>query len=280
MAEGRRTYDVSAAAADPAWTPKAGIELEASRNTFLFLSATRGFKGGGTNLAALEPGTAYRPELAWSFEAGVKRTLPGVRGRVNAALFYVDYRDLQIQSFVAPGFVDVSNAPATSKGIEVEGAVSPGRRFQFLGMMSWLDAVYGEYTAVERNPFTMQVVKPVDATGNRLRDAPRWSGSGAAIYEFQPAGVGTVSLRGDLSRQSRVFFVPSNAAVQSQPAYALVHARATFVPRNRRWEASVYVRNLGRQEYVTATWTASGNAAISGRPGEPRHWGTQFTIRR
>jgi hypothetical protein len=31
---------------------------------------------------------------------------------------------------------------------------------------------------------------------------------------------------------------------------------------------------------VTATWTATGGAAISGRPGEPRHWGTQFTIRR
>jgi hypothetical protein len=97
------------------------------RHTFLFLSATRGFKSGGVNnLAALEPGTAYRPELAWSYEAGVKRTLPGGRGRVNAALFYVDYRDLQIQSFFAPGIVDVSNAPATSKGIEVEAAVSPG----------------------------------------------------------------------------------------------------------------------------------------------------------
>jgi hypothetical protein len=41
----------------------------------------------------------------------------------------------------------------------------------------------------------------------------------------------------------------------------------------------VYVRNLGRQEYVTATWEATGMIAISGRPGEARHWGTQFTIR-
>jgi hypothetical protein len=41
------------------------------------------------------------------------------------------------------------------------------------------------------------------------------------------------------------------------------------VPHNRRWEASVYVRNLGRQEYMTATWQATGRVAISGRP-EPR----------
>jgi hypothetical protein len=77
-----------------------------------------------------------------------------------------------------------------------------------------------------------------------------------------------------------VFFSPANTPVQSQPAYALVHARTAFIPRSRRWEVAFYVRNLGRQQYVTATWEASGDVAISGRPGEPRHWGTQFTIRR
>jgi iron complex outermembrane receptor protein len=146
--------------------------------------------------------------------------------------------------------------------------VSAGGGLQFQGTLSWLDAVYGPYVSVEG-----------DATGNRLRDAPEWSGSGSAIYEFQPAAIGKVSVRGDVSWQSRVFFSPFNDAVQSQAAYALVHARASFVPRSRRWEASVYVRNLGRQEYVTATWNATGGAAVSGRPGEPRHWGTQFTIR-
>jgi iron complex outermembrane recepter protein len=280
IAGGVRAYDVIANAADAAWSPKGSIELEMSRDTFLFLSATRGFKGGGVNLAAQEPGIAFFPELAWSYEAGVKRMLPGGRGRVNTALFYVDYRDLQIQSFVAPGFVDVSNAPATSKGMEVEGTLSAGGGFQFQAMLSWLDAVYGHYTAVERNPRTMEVVSVADATGNRLRDAPEWSGRGSAIFEFQPAGIGTITLRGDVSWQSRVFFSPFNDALQSQPTHALLHARATFVPRNRRWDASVYARNLGRQEYVTATWTASGGGAISGRPGEPRHWGTQFTIRR
>ena len=268
-----RVYDVMAATADDAWTPKGSIELEASRDTFLFLSATRGFKSGGVNIFTDSPGETYRPELAWSYEAGVKQTLPGGRGRVNAALFYVDYRDLQIQSFVGPGVVDVRNAPATSKGVEVEGTVAAGGGLQFQGIFSWLDAVYGPYSAITPGGVTM------DATGKRLRDAPKWSGSGSAICEFQPAAIGTVSVRGDVSWQSRVFFSPFNEAVHSQSAYALVHARATFVPRSRRWEASVYVRNLGRQEYVTATWNATGQVAFSGRPGEPRHWGTQFTIR-
>ena len=275
IAQGIRVYDVTAVVDDGAWTPKASVELEASRDTFLFFSATRGFKSGGVNIFTPEPGETFRPELAWSYEGGVKRTLPGGRGRVNAAFFYVDYRDLQVQSFLGPGVVSVSNAgQASSKGVEVEGTLSPGAGFQFLGILSWLDAAYGQYTADGPGGVTM------DAAGNRLSNAPHWSGSGSAIYEFQPADRGTVFIRGDVSWQSLAFFTPFNTALQSQPGYALVHARASFVPRSRRWEASAYVRNLGRQEYVTATWEATGRVAISGRPGEPRHWGVQFTIRR
>ncbi len=268
-------YHVIDATVDDAWTPKGSLEFEAARDTFLFVSATRGFKSGGINITARQPGSPFRPELAWSYEGGLKRTLFGGRGRVNASFFYVDYRDLQVVSFLDAGELDISNAGrATSKGLEVEGTLSPGRGLQFIGILSRLDAAYDRYKAVERG------AGQFDAAGNRLREAPEWSGSGSAVYEFKPLGVGTASLRGDVSWQSRVFFSPSNTAVQSQAAYALVHARTTFVPRNRRWDVSVYVRNIGRQEYVTATWEATGNIAISGRPGEPRQWGTQFTIRR
>jgi iron complex outermembrane receptor protein len=134
IAEGRRSYDANSTADDAAWTPKASIELETSRDTFLFLSATRGFKSGGVNIAAEVPGSTFRPELAWSYEAGVKRTLPGGRGRVNAALFYVDYRDLQVESIVGPAVLDVSNAPATSKGLEVEGTISAPGGLQYQGI--------------------------------------------------------------------------------------------------------------------------------------------------
>jgi iron complex outermembrane receptor protein len=259
---------------DDAWTPKAGIELRAVRDTFVYVSATRGFKSGGVNVTAVKPGGAFGPELAWSYETGLKRTLADGRGHVNAALFYIDYRDLQVHSFVGPGVIDVSNAGhASSRGLEVEGAASLGRGLQLAGMLSWLDATYGEYDAFER------VYGRVDASGKRLRNAPEWSGSGSAVYERHIARGGRLTVRGDVSWQSQVFFTPLNLDVHSQPAYGLVHLRTAFEPRSKRWELAVYVRNVGRQEHVTATWDATADLAISGRPGEPRHWGTQFTIR-
>jgi iron complex outermembrane receptor protein len=76
-----------------------------------------------------------------------------------------------------------------------------------------------------------------------------------------------------------VFFTPSNDAIETQRAYGLVHLRAGFEPPNRRWEMAVYVRNVRNREYITGTANVP-LPAFTGRPGEPRQWGTQFTVRR
>ena len=90
-----------------------------------------------------------------------------------------------------------------------------------------------------------------DAAGHRLNNAPEWSGSVSAVYEFATGRAGTASLRGDVSWQSRVFFTPFNDAIETQPAYGLVHLRAGFEPRSHRWEVAVYARNLGNRGYIT-----------------------------
>jgi hypothetical protein len=89
-----------------------------------------------------------------------------------------------------------------------------------------------------------------------------------------------LSPRGDLSWQSRVFYTPFNDAIDSQAADGLVHLRAGFEPRSRPVGAGRYGRNVGGREYITGTATNVTLPAVNGRPGEPRHWGTEFTHRR
>ena len=264
----RATYD--------AWTPKGSLQVQASRDTFFYLSATRGFKSGGLNITARRPGGAFRPEFAWSYEGGLKRTMAEGRVRVNAAAFYNDYQDLQVQTFIQTGVVLVSNAAsATIKGLEVEAAATVRRGLQLTGSLSWLDATYDRYEAV--GPGDVRG----DAAGHHLNNAPEWSGSGSAVYELATGRSGTASLRGDVSWQSGVFFSPFNTVIEAQRAHALVHLRAGFEPRSRRWETAVYVRNVGNREYLTgATATNVGFPAFTGRPGEPRQWGLQLTLRR
>jgi len=275
LADPTTFYDYVDDATFNAWTPKGSIQVQASRDSFVYVSATRGFKSGGFNPTATRPGLAFNPEFAWSYEAGLKRTLAGGRVRVNAAAFSNDYRDLQVQSFIRPGVVDVSNAgSATIRGIEIEATAKVGRGLQLAGHVSWLDATYSRYSA-----FVPGRATRLDAAGNRLNNAPGWSGGGSAVYEFATGRAGTASVRGDVSWQSHVFFTPVNDDIETQRAYALVHLRAGFEPRGRRWEVAVYVRNVGNREYITGTANIP-LPAFTGRPGEPRHWGAQFTLRR
>jgi iron complex outermembrane receptor protein len=268
-------YAFSDRATFHAWTPKAGIQVQTSTDRFLYVSATRGFKSGGFNATASAPGRAFGPELAWSYEGGVKQTMAKGRMRVNTAAFVTDYRDLQVQAFIRPGVTDISNAAAaTIKGVELEVAARPWRRLQLAGHLAWLDATYDRYVAIGLAGVTR------DAAGHRLNNAPAWSGSSSTMYELTAGGAGTVSLRGDVSWQSRVFFTPFNDAIETQEAYALVHLRAGVEPRSRRWELAVYVRNAGQREYITGTATNVTLPAFNGRPGEPRRWGTEFTLRR
>jgi hypothetical protein len=45
------------------------------------------------------------------------------------------------------------------------------------------------------------------------------------------------------------------------------------------FQGTVYVRNAGNRGYITGTANIP-LPAFTGRPGEPRHWGAQFTLRR
>ena len=169
---------------------------------------------------------------------------------------------------------NISNAASAGiTGVEVEAAASAWRGVQLAGSVSWLDATYDRYLAVGPGGVTG------DAAGHRLNNAPEWSGSGSAAYEFATGRAGFASVRCDVSGQSRVFFTPFNTAIETQAPYALVHLRAGFEPHHRRWELSVFVRNLANQAYLTSTANIP-LPAFTGRPGEPRTWGTQFTLRR
>ncbi len=268
-------YDFHDTASFDAWTPKVSVQVQAAPDTFIYLSATRGFKSGGFNPTANRAGLAYAPEFVWSYEGGFKRTIAGGRVRVNTAAFYSDYQDLQVQTLIQTGVFFVSTGSATIKGLEVETVAAAGRGLQVLGQFSWLDATFDRFLAVRPGTTT-----EVDVPGNRLTYVPEWAGSGSAVYQFAVGKVGTTSLRGDLSWQGRVFYSAFNDAVESQGVFGLVNLRAAFEPSGKRWELAFYARNLGDQPYVTGMNSGAAFPGYNGRPGEPRHWGTQFTIRR
>lgn len=255
------------------WTPKAAVQLRLTSDAFAYASAIKGFKSGGFNLSTPEVGRAYQPERTWSYEAGLKSTVAGGAGRLNATFFYNDYQDLQVLSFVrSTTVVDISNAAsAVTKGVEVEGSAS-ARGWTLSSNIAWLDARYGEY-------FAAAPTGRLDVSGRRLNYAPEWSGNASAQYQWAVGGAGTAFIRGDSTWRSRAFFTAFNTDIETQRRFGLVHARAGFAPRNGRWDVALYVRNLTNQPFVVGTSNISP-ATIGGHQGEPRRWGAELTVQR
>jgi iron complex outermembrane receptor protein len=257
-----------------ALTPKVGIELRPREALLAYASATRGFKSGGFNLTSTSAGRGYAPEWAWSYEVGLKSTLVGGRARANAALFYTDYTDLQVQTAIAPGVIDISNAAAaTIRGVEIEAEARIARTLHAGGYVAWLDAVYDRYVAVGVGGITG------DVSGRRLTNAPEWSGRAWLEWTTAAGRRGLLTFRADARWQSTVYYTPFNDMIQRQHPYGLVDVTAEFQPARGCCILAAFVRNLTGEDYITGTFS-SPPPAIGGRPGPTRQAGVQLVIRR
>jgi iron complex outermembrane receptor protein len=266
-------YAYTDAISHSAWTPKVGLEVNASNHSLIYVSATRGFKSGGFNITSTQPGRGYAPEFAWSYEGGVKTGAADGRAWLSVAAFHTDYTNLQVQTPIRPGVIDISNAAAaTINGVEIESAMQPSPAWRAGGHVAWLDAIYDRYIAIGAGGITG------DAAGHRLNNAPEWSGRLWLEWNGRIVRAGTLRLRAESSWQSTVFFTPFNDAIQRQRGYGVLDASAELAPRHW-WAVSLYGRNLTNQDYITGTFSTPP-PAIGGRPGLPRQVGVQFTFQR
>jgi iron complex outermembrane receptor protein len=257
-----------------AWTPRFVMEMKLPGGTLAYGSASRGFKSGGFNPSSTEAGRGFAPEWAWSYEAGLKGTWLDGRSRVAAAGFFMDYTNLQVQTPIQPGVYDIRNAAAaTIRGVEIENSTRLGRGLHAGGHLTWLDATYDRYIAVAVGGATG------DVAGRRLNNAPEWAGRLWLEWEGSVAGAGRLSVSADASGQSTVFYTPFNDDIQRQRPYGLLGSRVEYGPADRRWAIGAYARNLTNTDYITATFGTS-QVAFGGRPGAPRQFAVDFTVRR
>ena len=269
------SYSYTDAISHDAWTPKFGVELHPRENVMAYASASRGFKSGGFNATSTAAGRGYAPEWAWSYEAGLKTTLREGQTRLNAAVFYTDYTDLQVQTPISTTVLDVSNAAsATIQGLELEATTLLRNGVQAGGHLAWLSAKYDQYLAVE------PAGGRSDVSGHRLNNAPEWSGRGWIEWTHVLGASYRLSLRSRCDMEEHgVFHAVQRSTSSGRGRWACSISAPSSAPPGARWSISAYVRNLTNERYITDSH-APFLPAIGGRPGDPRLIGVQLSIRR
>ena len=253
-----------------AWTPKLGAEFRATEDFMLYASVTRGFKSGGFNFASANPAQGYSPEYLWSYEAGFKSDLLDNRLRLNGTVFHYKYTDLQVQSFLTPGVIDITNASdAKVTGVEIEVVGKPAAGLEIGGYLAYLDAVYENYPGALK-PGNI----PFDASGQTINSAPKWSYTAYAQHRHELGDGSALIGRIEYNWRDRQFFTPENNLVETQKEYGLLNANVGYASPGGRWQVYLYGRNLTDTDYVTTTATFTG--VVSGRVGEPRTFGIRL----
>ncbi|MBL0923624.1 MAG: TonB-dependent receptor [Sphingomonadaceae bacterium] len=238
-----------------AFTPRLVVNYALSDDLNIYASATRGFKSGGFNLLAIQPG--FAPEKLWSYEGGIKASFDGGRGFANANVFYTDYKNVQVQQIVNLQSVLTNAAAATIKGAELEFGYRQATGWEAGGTVAYLDAKYDRFCTGDPTRPTAPIspgcnaANPIDLTGNRFPRAPKWTLSSYIGYNADLGGSGTLGFRLDARYQSLTYFTQFNRPLISQRGYSVYNGRVTWTDESEKYSISLWGNNLTNKKYFT-----------------------------
>ncbi|QMW23267.1 TonB-dependent receptor [Sandaracinobacteroides saxicola] len=130
-------------------TWRGAIDYQFTRDNMVYGSVSRGIRSGGfNNVLNTVTGQVlpFEPEVVTAYELGTKNRLADGKVQLNAAVFYNDFKQLQVQNTLpAPnGLTTVSIITNAGKsrayGIELDAIVKPTRRLTFQASFNYLNA--------------------------------------------------------------------------------------------------------------------------------------------
>lgn len=156
---------------------KIGADYRLNMDTLLYLNVSRGYKAGSFPAITASVQSALIPatqESVLSYEFGTKATLLDGRMQANAAVFYQEYEDKQIQGTLRDDLFgllqQLQNVPESRiMGAEADISWVPMDGLTLTGSLSYLD------TEVEKFASTDIYGDDQDFSGDRLPFAPEWT---------------------------------------------------------------------------------------------------------
>jgi iron complex outermembrane receptor protein len=265
---GAEFWDIHTSKSWSEFTPKASLDWRASDDALLYVSAARGFKGGGwqgkpaTEAAALFP---YDPEIAWTYEVGAKTRWADGRVLANLAVFHTSFDDLQVEQLDDSGLSLIIDNAASARidGIELELQLRPIPSLQLWLSGSYLDSEYRDFIDSAGN----------DLSGNRLARTPEFRFTGGADYTMPINSDLSVDARVEYQWQDGMPWLVENTVFED--SYGLLDARVALQAREAQWEVALFGKNLTNELYRLDAIPFLGD--VFSRFGAPRSYGVQFT---
>ena len=240
--------DTSATASFSAFSPKFGLAYQASGQTNLFATYSRGYRTGGLTQLSSDPSQpplySYKPEYSNNIEAGINNTVLNNKLRLNIALFLTHVNDAQVPTLVLPDAITITRnaGKLTSKGFETELAATPLKGLE-------LDYNFGYTNAEYKTLKISQNGSEVDLKGKKQIFTPNYTSMLALQYGYPIGGKQNLRLvvRGEWMLIGKQYFDLANTIRQNP--YDLLNTRFGITAKN--FEVMFWGRNLTDKKYIS-----------------------------
>ena len=244
-------------------------ELEATDETLIFGTISRGYKGGGINPGASETSfPTYDPEYINSFEIGTKNTFWDRTFQANVTAFYYDYDGLQVSGLLEDSTTFNTNIDAEVKGAEFEFVAAPMDGLTINLNLSFLDSEVAEdYIAPPDNAYSTSR-GPVNLKGNELAHAPDQSIQFGIQYDTALNDNWNISYRAQTYWQSDYWGRLYNSPTDKLDSWQQTDFSVTLRDSDDIWEIEAFVKNADDEASLTGI---SVEGAFVGRYRKPTY---------
>lgn len=274
-------FDVSDKDDWDGWAAKVGLDYKFNEDVMGYAFVSRGFKSGGFVGRASTPleFISFDQEVVKTFEAGIKSEWFNNRLRLNASYFFNQYDDIQLALifFCEDELGNTLNcnsilnaAEAETEGVELEVQAVPLDNLTLAANIGYLRAEYEDFPFLD--PATNTIL---DRSGTDLQNAPEWTASLSATYDFPLfAGMTTVNMRYTYSDEKYMGNLLNTPRGTIQPIKYL-DANIKWRPNDGNWAVSVWGTNLMDDRYINSVFDAPGFIGLMSY-GPPRQVGASL----
>lgn len=244
--------------------PRVSAAYEFIPGQRLYATIYQGYRSGAYNVLSTSRDVIKHnvdPEYTTTYEVGYKAALADNRLNLRAALFYVDWRDMQL-SVVKDGLVILQNAgKAHSYGLETEVNWRPLSGLNILASLGLISAEFDEYESHSSGK---------DLEGYFIPNTPKYKFTLGGVYRHASGLFGQVSA----SWIGKKYLEETNG--YEQDAYLLVDAKIGYEAQH--WAFYLWGENLSDELYVVRALDFYG-LGYYGRTGQPLAVGVELEFR-
>lgn len=265
-----------------ATTPHVGLTWYASDNLTAYVSYGEGFRSGdlqnsGVPAEFSNPG----PDTLHNYEVGAKGTAFDRRLSFDAALYYMEWDDIQ-QAIAIPfmgSFTTATFNSATASGYGFEGSVafSPVEAFQLGLNFAWNDLTFEEDVLSGSNSTGFLVLFE---KGSRINGSGEYTYGAFADYFFPLGGSGLQArLSASVNYQSELisrFLLEPDVVVINGDPMLIGRTSLSISPASDRWDVTLFVDNVTNEDgIVLGAWPVPAQVD-EGTHVRPRTIGAQL----